>query len=95
MDSRFVMIDITSLSKPLLQSDGSLGWAKYVTPNALAVFQDEKSWIGINNIELKKKKQVKEFQDANGMSWSNMKDSMHLESEGKNQSLSITVLNIY
>lgn len=68
----------------MLQSEDSEGWAKHVTPNTLSIFQDEKSWIGINNIELKKKKQqTKQFQDANGLSWSNMKESMHLESEGK------------
>lgn len=60
-----------------------MNWSKHVTPGTLSVFQDEKSWTGINNIELKKKSNVKEFRDVNGLSWNAMRDSMHLESEGK------------
>lgn len=77
-----VYIDITQLSKPLLQSEGSLNWSKHVTPGTLSVFQDEKSWNGINSIELKRRKSVKEFKDADGLCWNTMKDSMQLESEG-------------
>lgn len=78
-------IDIHSLAKPLLRSENSQGWAKYVTPNTMSVFQDEKSWIGINTIESKKKKPLKEFHEANGLSWSHMREAMHLESDGKNR----------
>lgn len=49
----------------------------------MSIFQDEKSWNGISNIETRRKNNVKEFRDANGLSWNSMKESMHLESEGK------------
>ncbi|KAG2192492.1 hypothetical protein INT46_003246 [Mucor plumbeus] len=73
--------DITQLSKPLLQSEGSLNWSKHVTPGTLSIFHDEKSWSGIHTIEPKKKTNVKEFKDSYGMNWHQMKDAMHLESE--------------
>lgn len=75
--------DITQLSKPLLQAEGSLHWSKHVSPGTLAIFQDEKSWNGISSIDLKRRKTGKEFKDVNGLSWNTMKDSMQLESEGK------------
>jgi hypothetical protein len=71
------------LSKPLLQSEGSANWSKHVTPGTLSVFQDEKSWNGISNIEIRRQSNVKEFRDVNGLSWSTMRESMQLESEGK------------
>ena len=77
------IVDITQLSKPLLQSEGSLNWSKHVTPGTLSIFHDEKSWSGIHTIEPKKKTNVKEFKDSYGMSWHQMKDAMHLESESK------------
>ncbi|KAF1805017.1 SCA7, zinc-binding domain-containing protein [Mucor lusitanicus] len=73
--------DITQLSKPLLQSEGSLNWSKHVTPATLSIFHDEKSWSGIHTIEPKKKTNVKEFKDSYGLSWHQMRDTMHLESE--------------
>lgn len=76
--------DITQLSKPLLQSEGSLNWSKHVTPGTLSVFQDEKSWNGISSIDLKRRKSVKEFKDVDGLCWNTMRESMQLESEGKN-----------
>ncbi|CEP08539.1 hypothetical protein [Parasitella parasitica] len=78
--------DITLLSKPLLQSEGSLNWSKHVTPATLSIFHDEKSWSGIHTIEPKKKTNVKEFKDLNGSSWHQMKDAMHLESETESAS---------
>lgn len=77
--------DITQLSKPLLQSEGSLNWSKHVTPGTLSVFQDEKSWNGISSIDLKRRKSVKEFKDVDGLCWNTMRESMQLESEGKLQ----------
>ncbi|KAI9469960.1 MAG: hypothetical protein EXX96DRAFT_387081 [Benjaminiella poitrasii] len=74
--------EINQLSKPLLQSEeGEHKWSKHVTPNTLSVFQDEKSWDSINNLEIKRKSQVKDLKEVNGLSWNNMKESMHLESE--------------
>ncbi|CAO3620316.1 unnamed protein product [Mucor fragilis] len=75
------IVDITQLSKPLLQSEGSLNWSKHVTPATLSIFHDEKSWSGIHTIEPKKKTNVKEFKDSYGMSWHQVRDAMHLESE--------------
>jgi hypothetical protein len=77
-----VCVEITHLSKPLLQSEGSLNWSKHVTPATLSIFQDEKSWSGFSNVDIKRKSNIKEFKDMNGLSWNNMKDAMHLESEG-------------
>lgn len=74
------------MSKPLLQSEGSLNWSKHVTPATLSIFQDEKSWSGFNNVDTKRKSNIKEFKDMNGRSWNNMKDSMHLDSEDDNYS---------
>lgn len=71
------------MSKPLSQSEGSLNWSKHVTPATLSIFQDEKSWSGFNNVDIKRKSNIKEFKDMNGLAWNNMKDSMHLDSEGK------------
>lgn len=70
------------MSKPLLQSENMASWSKHVTANTLSVFQDEKSWNGISNIEIKKS-QGKEFRDVNGLAWSTMRDAMQIESEGK------------
>lgn len=77
------IVDITQLSKPLLQSEGSLNWSKHVTPATLSIFHDEKSWSGIHTIEPKKKTNVKEFKDSYGLSWHQVRDTMHLESECK------------
>jgi hypothetical protein len=66
-----------------LQSEGSLNWSKHVTPGTLSIFQDEKSWNGTSNIEIKKRNNVKDFKDYNGLSWNVMKEPMNLESEGK------------
>lgn len=79
------IVDITNLSKPLLQSEGAANWSKHVTPGTLSVFQDEKSWNGISNIEIKGKSTGKEFRDVNGLSWSTMRDAMQMESEGKHK----------
>ncbi|GAN10826.1 SCA7-domain-containing protein, partial [Mucor ambiguus] len=78
--------NITQLSKPLLQSEGSLNWSKHVTPATLSIFHDEKSWSGIQTIELKKKTNVKEFKDSYGLSWHQVRDAMHLESETESAS---------
>ncbi|KAI7893130.1 uncharacterized protein EV154DRAFT_159140 [Mucor mucedo] len=77
--------DINNLSKPLLQSDPMASWSKHVTPNTLSVFQDEKSWNGISNVEIKKS-QGKEFRDATGLAWSTLRDSMQIESEDDSES---------
>ncbi|KAI8067705.1 uncharacterized protein B0P05DRAFT_203532 [Gilbertella persicaria] len=77
--------EITHLSKPLLQTEGSLQWSKHVTPGTLSVFQDEKSWHGIQ-IDVNRKSNIREFKDANGLSWSNMRESMHLDSEDESAS---------
>ncbi|KAG2204799.1 hypothetical protein INT47_004074, partial [Mucor saturninus] len=78
-------VDINNLSKPLLQSDPMASWSKHVTPNTLSVFQDEKSWNGISNVEIKKS-QGKEFRDATGLAWSTLRDSMQIESEDDSES---------
>lgn len=75
------------MSKPLLQSEGSYSWSKHVTPGTLSIFQDDKSWNGISNIVTRRKSNVKEFRDANGLSWNSMRDSLQIESEGKNKRL--------
>ncbi|CAO0803621.1 unnamed protein product [Mucor circinelloides] len=80
------IVDITQLSKPLLQSEGSLNWSKHVTPATLSIFHDEKSWSGIHTIEPKKKTNVKEFKDSYGLSWHQVRDTMHLESESESVS---------
>lgn len=81
-------LEITHLSKPLLQTEGSYSWSKHVTPGTLSIFQDEKSWNGISNIVTRRKSNVKEFREVNGLSWNSMRDSLQIDSEGKGKGLS-------
>ncbi|KAI9277640.1 SCA7, zinc-binding domain-containing protein [Sporodiniella umbellata] len=69
--------DIMTLSKPLFNSEEI--WGKHVTPNALALFQDEQNWCKVN-IKLKNK----EFKTIGGSSWSSVKDNLDLDSEEEN-----------
>lgn len=70
-------LEIVSLSKPLLQSGAN--WPKHVTTGTLAIFQDEESWNSINRIH----KRPKIMGDVKGSSWSSIKDTLNLNSEGK------------
>lgn len=63
-----------SLSRPLLQSEA--GWTKHVTPNTLALFQDEQSWSKVDA-----KLKSKEYKNINGPSWSSVKEDLNLDSE--------------
>lgn len=76
------LIDIQNLSKPLLQPEST--WSNHVTPTTLSIFDDGKSWSGIEGIESRKTNfnNAKQFQEASGQSWNVVKDIMCMESEG-------------
>jgi hypothetical protein len=74
------LIDISNLSKPLLQAEGSANWQKHVTPGTLSILQDEKNWEGVGPV--KNKVGTTEFEQANGQSWNKLRGKLDIDSEG-------------